>query len=144
MRKERGLRKEKEMFQRPKAGYQLLVFEEELEEGPVGVRIRVLEESIKPAMYNALAASTYMGDENISHLSSSIASSSSVDFVEGRTLIPHSLMTLRYFPARRILCFHPSRSGGTHAPPGKRPPSVLRGGIPACARFDDNVEPSLS
>jgi len=42
MRQERGLREEEEMFQRPKAGYQLLVFEEEFKEGPVGVRICVL------------------------------------------------------------------------------------------------------
>lgn len=60
----------------------------------------------------------------------------------GFNSIPHSRITLRYFPANKILCFHPSRSGGIHAPPGRRPLG-LSGGTPACERFDDaDVEPS--
>ena len=33
---------------------------------------------------------------------------------------PHSLMTLRYLPVRRIFTFHSSKKGGMQAPPGSR------------------------
>ena len=83
----------------------------------------------------------------IMHLSSSIDSSSFSDIAWSfGTSIPHSRMTFRYFPARRILCFQLSKRGGTHAPPGRWPPADRGGGMPAWCRLDDpgDIDPSRS
>ena len=121
-----------------------MISEEELEQSPVRVGI---------CIFNAPVESIWSlskkkdGTDAALYLSSSIDRSSSFSWLDSRLIsMPHSRITLRYLPARSILCFHRSRTVGIQAPPGRRPPTERGGGTPAWCCFDEppTVDPSLN
>lgn len=138
------VREEEAPLERAQARHELLVFQQELEQRPVRVGVRVLDELVQSMQGRKRQFNWHYTGRT--HFSSSMENSSSAACLgSAATSIPHSRITLRYLPASRILCFHPSKRGGTQAPPGSRPPTARGGGTPSW-RFDGpvSVDPSRS
>ena len=108
MRKERGLRKEEIALEGTETRDELLIAQKEAKKGTVCMGVRVFDRFIKSVTEEGIIRlALACGEERRTYLSLSIKSSSSSAW-PGSLLISilHSRITLRYFPASNILCFH--------------------------------------